>query len=66
MHDCGRGYSWEQLEPDAQPCWQSSYEDYKYAGTSCYLQPAVVGQFPTMKAGVGYRLTERVARFCCR
>jgi iron complex outermembrane receptor protein len=52
----GVGYSIQKWELDAQGLWQSSYTDY--ARGALGLQPVPIGNYVTLNARIGYRVTD--------
>jgi outer membrane receptor for ferrienterochelin and colicins len=56
----GIGYTRDRLEMDLLGRWQSSYLDFRYLPATARLQPVEVGNYLTLNARAGYRLTDHV------
>jgi iron complex outermembrane receptor protein len=56
----GGGYTYGRWEFDAQSRWQSWYLDYRANPVDIFLQPIKVGNYVTMDARAGFRLTDNV------
>ena len=56
----GIGYTWGQVELDAQARWQSSYHDFRALGPGIELQPIEVRNYVTVNGRAGYKVNENV------
>lgn len=56
----GGGYSWRQLDIDAQARWQSHYQDFTFNPATEANQPVTVSNYVTVNARVGYRVTRQI------
>ena len=54
----GGGYSIGRLELDAQARWQSRYRDYRGDPVTFALTPVEVGNYVTLNARAGYKVTD--------